>query len=642
MYTDRRNLQKNLFQNFNQKGNNSMVLKSNSRITALIGGICTLRRSLQNYEETRATIIFQDGIIREVLELSVDTNIDEHIKDLKNRYDNLLAIRLDNPGNPCHIFPGLIDIHNHIDYNMMPIWTRPVEQPWDNRHEWRNCTEYSEDIKELFNYIFDNWSKYSSSGKNEDSYTVIQFFSELQAIAGGTTALQESTEISYNANKNDKIYRRIEHILLRSTGVSSDMGLSHEQEINSIIDFFKPNIEKIKEEEQMEGRKKEDYFHPPIDTSTWEITEPVNKNTNESYFQEYLELLKNNSVDEIRRKSGGYLVHLAEGRAGNLRAGAGLGYGIDSYSQKEFELLKDELRSIDNHAKKVAASRLTLIHGCGIDLNDKDDIDFINECSIRIVWSPVSNLLLYDDTPKYLLSKIRPELVCLGSDWAPSGSKHIWDEAKFAQEFAMKYLYNNMAPKNINDIFLDMISRIPAQAVGSEKIGEIAPGNFADFYIVSKGRQIPKQDTLTGISDVFETFSDFESVGTIIGGNLIFGTQELFDAFQLDSERIKSLEADMKNENGEEITVDEGAKNLRVYIPDIEITINGTKSVVHIDFEDAIKTLDALFQDFNKEYGKNFIRGKLLSSYDLPYQKQIEKLKRKFGLLSQRNKAIYE
>ncbi len=234
--------------------------------------------------------------------------------------------------------------------------------------------------------------------------------------------------------------------------------------------------------------------------------------------------------------------------------GTGLGYGIDAYSKKEFKLLKDEIRNIDNYAAKVAASRLTLIHGCGIDLSDKDDIDFINECSIRIVWSPVSNLLLYDDTPKYLLSKIRPELICLGSDWTPSGSKHVWDEAKFAQKFAMKYFYNNPAPQNINDIFMDMISWSPARAVGSEKIGEIAPGNFADFYIVSKGRKIPQVEMLVGtrgISNIFKTFSDFESVCTIIGGNLIFGTQELFDAFQLSSDRIVSLEADMMNENGE-------------------------------------------------------------------------------------------
>lgn len=92
-----------------------------------------------------------------------------------------------------------------------------------------------------------------------------------------------------------------------------------------------------------------------------------------------------------------------------------------------------------------------------------------------------------------------------------------------------------------------MISRIPAQSVGSDKIGEIAKGNFADFYIVSKGRKIPKQDMIKGISDVFKKFSD---VGTVIGGNLIFGTQELFDAFQISGDRVVSLEADMVDENG--------------------------------------------------------------------------------------------
>lgn len=602
-----------------------MILKGNSRLTALVGGICTFRKGCSDYEEVCATIIFKDGIITNIIKYPDNEEIDQHINELKRSYNDLLIIRLDNPENPCYIFPGLVDIHNHLDYNMMPIWERPVEQPWDNRHEWRKCTEYTDDITQLYNYIFENWSKYSVPGKNEDSYTVIQFFSELQAIAGGTTSLQEHKEISYHTEKDDnKVSRDIAHILLRSTGISSDLGLEDNQKVNSVTDFFKPDYDKLEEE------KKND-FHPPIDTSSWEITEPKNSAGIE-YFQDYLNLLKNNTVDEIREKSGGYLVHLAEGRSGYLRPGTDLGYGIDAYSKKEFDYLKSEVCKIDGYEEKVAASRLTLIHGCGIDLNSDSDIDFINNCSIRVVWSPVSNLLLYDDTPKYLISKIRPELVCLGSDWAPSGSKHVWDEAKFAQDFAVKYFYDGSLTENINDIFLDMISGIPAQAIGSEKIGEISEGSFADFYIVSKERKIPKQDMVEGISDIFKKFSDFESVGTIIGGNLIFGTQELFDAFHINNDRVVSIEADMVDENGKEITADEGAKNLRVYIPDVEININGNKSIVHIDFNAAISSLDALFKDFNREYGKDFVRGRLLSSYDLPYQEQITKLRQKFNL----------
>ena len=60
-----------------------MVLKGNSRVTALIGGICTLRNKARAYEEVQATIIFQDGIIREVLKFNPDTNIDEH-KETEN------------------------------------------------------------------------------------------------------------------------------------------------------------------------------------------------------------------------------------------------------------------------------------------------------------------------------------------------------------------------------------------------------------------------------------------------------------------------------------------------------------------------------------------------------------------------------
>lgn len=599
-----------------------MILKGNSRLTALIGGICVLRTGLHEYEEVHATIVYKDGIITSIIKYPDNADVADHIKELKDEYDDILIIRLDNPQNPCYIFPGLVDIHNHLDYNMMPIWKRPTVQPWDNRHEWRRSTKYTEDITQLYHYIFENWSKYSSSDKNEDPYIVIQFFSELQAIAGGTTTLQEPTEISYQARGKDKAFREAAHILLRSTGVSTDMGLATAQKINSIVDFFKPDYSKLEEEAGKD-------YRPPIDTGTWEITEAA-KSTGERYFREYLALLQNNTAEEISRKSGGYLVHLAEGRAGCLRAGEGLGYGIDAYSKKEFDYLKEEIRKIEGYAEKVAASRLTLIHGCGIDLNDEDDIAFINKCSVRVVWSPVSNLLLYDDTPKYLISKIRPELLCIGSDWAPSGSKHVWDEARFAQEFAFKQFYAGAAPENNNDTFLDMISYLPAQAIGSDKLGQIAEGSFADFYIVSKERRIPKQESLRGISDVFRKFSDYESVGTIIGGNLIFGTQELFDAFRVSGDRVVSLAQDMIDENGREITADEGAKDLRVYIPDVEVRADGVKSVVHIDFNAAIKTLDALFKDFNREFGKDFVRGRLLSSYDVPYREQIKELKQRF------------
>ena len=343
-----------------------MILNSNSRPTALVGGLCALRKGLHSYEETFATIIFQDGVIKEVIKLK-DKDIDKHISEIKSRYEDLQIVRLYSLENPCYVFPGLVDIHNHIDYNMMPIWERPVEQPWDNRHEWRNCTQYTDDIKDLYNYIFKHWNDNckSSHKKNEYASIVIQFLSELQAIAGGTTTLQESTEISYS--KNGKPYSHsAEHILLRSTGVSEDMGLTQKQKINSIIDFYKPDTDKIKKAYKESGIPEDKYFHPPIDTKTWEFAEPKVDHLNE-----YINFLNKNSVQDIKENTGGYLVHLAEGRAGNLRSGKGLGQGMDAYSRKEFNSLKEKI-SIVKLRNKVSQLTGTLFDKICILLREGD------------------------------------------------------------------------------------------------------------------------------------------------------------------------------------------------------------------------------------------------------------------------------
>src|SRR4029453_7960210 len=81
----------------------------------------------------------------------------------------------------------------------------------------------------------------------------------------------------------------------------------------------------------------------------------------------------------------------------------------------------------------VRSSPLTLIHGCGIDTRNPEHLRFLRERDISIVWSPVSNLLLYGDTLDVETLLAEGINVALGSDWSPSGSKHAWDEAKFAR-----------------------------------------------------------------------------------------------------------------------------------------------------------------------------------------------------------------
>lgn len=70
-----------------------MKLKGNPRPVALMGGICALRDGFHFYEETLATIVYQDGVTKEVIKLDDDVDIDRHIADIRTRYNDLQIVR---------------------------------------------------------------------------------------------------------------------------------------------------------------------------------------------------------------------------------------------------------------------------------------------------------------------------------------------------------------------------------------------------------------------------------------------------------------------------------------------------------------------------------------------------------------------
>src|SRR5262245_47049737 len=44
------------------------------------------------------------------------------------------------------ITPGLIDFHNHLAYNFLPLWFAPRETPYTTRHQWPSAATYGRDI----------------------------------------------------------------------------------------------------------------------------------------------------------------------------------------------------------------------------------------------------------------------------------------------------------------------------------------------------------------------------------------------------------------------------------------------------------------------------------------------------------------
>jgi len=77
------------------------------------------------------------------------------------------------------IFPGLIDLHNHFVYNVLPLWVVPKR--YDNRSQWPSHTEYKSGVSKPIKQAL---AKYSVSAKALVRYV------EAKALISGTTTGQ--------------------------------------------------------------------------------------------------------------------------------------------------------------------------------------------------------------------------------------------------------------------------------------------------------------------------------------------------------------------------------------------------------------------------------------------------------------------
>ncbi len=366
------------------------------------------------------------------------------------------------------IFPGLIDLHTHSSYNILPLW-RSQRAPFDNRHVWRGDAGYKTEIRGVLKQI----KRHRQARK---------VFSELQAVAGGTTLLDEPRPLDSEEGEGATL-------LCRDTGSSIELGLEPGRKVRSVVDFFKP------------GPAGEPVVKPGYDGKPSPLDAYV--------------------ADRPRLQAT--LVHLAEGRSG-----FGSDRGVDPYSRAEFEALMAHPAMRDVAA--VKASRLALVHGCGIDVDNSRHVDFLLERDISIIWSPASNMLLYGDTIDAGTLIGLGVNVALGSDWSPSGSKHVWDEARFARFFL------DAIGSEISDAAVfKMVTTCPGRCLGLG-FGRIEEGAAADFFILRS--PIESDHSL----EVFFSTTDRDVLATIVDGLPIYGNRDFLEEFDLELQDLPERE----------------------------------------------------------------------------------------------------
>ncbi len=470
----------------------------------------------------------------------------------------------------CVIFPGLIDLHTHMDYNSIQLvdFQENKDAPWDNRFQWRVTKENQSGIEDKKNVV-ESMRPVPYSTPDVLTGDLIDYFLEFQAAVGGTTLIQIGIEKEGVWDQAD-FHKRVR--LIRSTGEAFDLGT--ERPVKSITQVFLPDAVLSSDDPKS--------YLPPMDTSDWEITYVIDRAAEKPVLETILDSINQKSV-------AGFLIHLAEGRAGNLRN------GVDAYSLLEFETLKHALtkgaENGDFTIQDVRDAHINLIHGCSIDLDSEEDYRFISEYGIGLIWSPVSNLLLYEDTPNFYDFLIDGDLmIAIGSDWSPSGSKTVWDECKFAYNFA---------PLNIEDL-LCACTLTPARMIGNEKVGNIREGSFADFFILKGMDTAAIQSAL----DLFITADDSSVEGVIVNGKGIYGEIDLLTS------------------------IGHGIYSQYAETP----AALGTKYFLIPDFFKET-SLQKLSQDYNNIIQKaDIVFSKIRTSEDDLYMQEIEELKDEFSI----------
>jgi hypothetical protein len=122
-----------------------------------------------------------------------------------------------------------------------------------------------------------------------------------------------------------------------------------------------------------------------------------------------------------------YIIHLAEGVPDRDRRPG------DRYSSRaEFRALQ---------AEHLLNDETVIIHGTALERSDFEAMRAARSprangsgdgLGAKLVWSPLSNLLLYGETTNVYEALAAGVTVSLGTDWSPSGSGNLLEELKVA------------------------------------------------------------------------------------------------------------------------------------------------------------------------------------------------------------------
>lgn len=195
------------------------------------------------------------------------------------------------------------------------------------------------------------------------------------------------------------------------------------------------------------------------------------------------------------RARGPIVIHLAE--------------GVGPRMANEFDAIK---------RSGLLGPELIAIHGVGLT---ESQFKEMAEVGAKLVWSPLSNFMLYGQTANIDAARRAGVAISLAPDWAPSGSKSILGELKVADLVNKNALKMPFTDREL----VEMVTLNPAQAMGWEgRLGRLAAGHLADLVVVDKIVDDPYRNLIVAIEENIQL--------VMIRGEALYGDQALVRRFK--------------------------------------------------------------------------------------------------------------
>ena len=160
-------------------------------------------------------------------------------------------------------------------------------------------------------------------------------------------------------------------------------------------------------------------------------------------------------------------------------------------------------------ASPLFSAATVVIHGTALT---RAHFDHLAEAHGKLVWSPQSNLRLYNETTDIGAALAAGVPVALGADWMPSGSPSLLHEMKVAWQVLRQTPGNPVKAAQL----VRMVTSGAAEIAGlADKIGTLEEGRAADLTIIQKHLD----DAYDNVVSAYPSWVDL----VMIGGDIIYG-----------------------------------------------------------------------------------------------------------------------